>query len=119
MLKQTVFDLAKLEARLLFCVDHGLGLDSAFGTYPANVGPSLLMGTETTTGGATGSVAIAGGVPAYSSNPGAAGKLFIDFNGTAAQTGGSCSVPATPAYDQDGDATTFSDAEFASIKDNW
>jgi len=116
--RTAAFDLAALETRLLYCVDGGLGTD--FGTYPMIMGPSLLMsGSTTSTGTVAGAVGVSGGVPALSSNPSATAKLYIDFNGAAAQSWGSFSVPATPAYDQDGDATTFSDAELASIKEIW
>jgi hypothetical protein len=117
LIKNRVFDLSILEARLLYCMDGGV--DDQLGTYPAITGPSLVMGATATTTGAVGSVGVATGVPAYSSNPSATAKLYIDFNGAAAQSWGSYSVPATPAYDQNGDATTFSDAELASIKEIW
>jgi hypothetical protein len=117
LIKSRVFDLSILEARLMYCADGGA--DDELGTYPAIMGPSLVLGSTATTTGAVGSVGVATGVPAYSSNPTATAKLYIDFNGAAATSWGSYSVPATPAYDQDGDATTFSDAELASIKEIW
>jgi hypothetical protein len=117
LIKNRAFDLSILEARLMYCADDGL--DDDFGTYPGIDGPSLVMGSTSTTTGAVGSVGVAGGVPGYSSNPGATVKLYIDFNGAAATSWGSYSVPTTPAYDQDGDASTFSDAELASIKEIW
>src|SRR5437870_1782300 len=59
-------------------------------------------------------VPVSGGVPLLSSNPTATTKLYLDFDGEAAGSwslyGGSpISVPATPAYTSDSDATTFSD----------
>ncbi len=62
-------------------------------------------------------VPVSGGVPVYHSNPSAPAKIIIDFDGDGAYTWGSYNVPATPAYDQDGDATTFNTAELASINE--
>lgn len=57
--------------------------------------------------------------PAYSSRPGAPNTVYLDFNGhvvTGTQwNSGSASSWTFPAYDLDGDATTFSDAEQAAI----
>ncbi|HSH93932.1 MAG TPA: hypothetical protein VK968_07290, partial [Roseimicrobium sp.] len=52
-------------------------------------------------------VPVTGGVPALNSNPGASVKLFLDFDGAPAQTWNNFSAAATPAYDRDGDPTTF------------
>src|SRR5690349_2387438 len=50
-----VFDLALLEQRLLYCVDHGLdgGLSDHIGSFPAVYGPVLAASTTTTGSGAT------------------------------------------------------------------
>ncbi len=58
-------------------------------------------------------------LPQLSSRPGAAAKLYLDFNGNYESTWGSWSNVSTPVYDQDGDATTFSDGELASIYEIW
>jgi hypothetical protein len=58
-------------------------------------------------------------IPTLDSNPAATTKLYLDFDGDAPSTWGSYSVPATPAYDTDGDPTTFSDAELANIQQIW
>lgn len=58
-------------------------------------------------------------VPILHSNSGATAKLYLDFVGAAANTWGSYSVPATPAYDTDGDATTFSPTELSNIQQIW
>jgi hypothetical protein len=71
------------------------------------------------------SVAVASGVPALSSNSGAAIKLYLDFNGNSAfywnggYSGWQFNVPQTPAYDIDGDTATFNDAELTNIRDIW
>src|SRR4051812_42441379 len=51
-------------------------------------------------------VPVSTGVPVLSSNPSARAKLYLDFNGAAATTWAGFNVPATPAYDTDGDPTT-------------
>src|SRR4051812_17223966 len=56
-------------------------------------------------------------VPELSSRPSSNVKLFLDFNGAPATRWGPYNVPDTPAYDLDGDATTFSDTEIDGIKE--
>jgi hypothetical protein len=51
------------------------------------------------------------------SNPTAPAKLYLDFNGDAAAAWRGYNVTATPAYDRDGDTSTFSDAEQANIQE--
>ncbi len=58
-------------------------------------------------------------VPALNSNPGATATLYLDFTGAAATSWGFYNVPATPAYDIDGDSTTFSTAELSNINQIW
>lgn len=58
-------------------------------------------------------------VPVLHSDPGAPAEVYLDFTGAPAQTWGSYQVPATPAYDVDGDPSTFSDAELARIHEIW
>lgn len=58
-------------------------------------------------------------LPILHSYPGASAKLYLDFVGAAANTWGSYSVPATPAYDIDGDATTFSPTELSNVQQIW
>ena len=115
-----LFELAALEARVLYCLDGGADADalpSDMGSYAAVQGP--FAGAAMSGGGAVGSVAVASGVPALASNPTATAKLYLDFNGAAAMSWGGYSVTATPAFDQNGDAGTFSDAELATIREIW
>jgi hypothetical protein len=56
-------------------------------------------------------------VPQLSSYPSSNVRVFLDFNGAPATTWGSFAVPATPAYDTDGDATTFSATEVEQIRE--
>jgi hypothetical protein len=44
-------------------------------------------------------------------------KIYLDFIGAAAQRWGSYNATTTPAYDTDGDPTTFSATELAQIKE--
>jgi len=70
-------------------------------------------------GGAPGATYPLSNVPALSSKADAPASLYLDFNGASAMAWGSYSVPATPAFDQDGAATSFSDGELASIQQIW
>lgn len=58
-------------------------------------------------------------VPALNSLPGATVSLYLDFNGDNTPSYGSYSPGVTPAYDQDGDPTSFSAGELASIQSIW
>lgn len=58
-------------------------------------------------------------LPALHSNPGASAKLFLDFDGHHESIWGSWSNVNTPAFDQDGDTSTFSDAELTAIREIW
>ncbi|MHB1036352.1 MAG: hypothetical protein ACYC0Y_17045, partial [Pirellulales bacterium] len=58
-------------------------------------------------------------IPALNSNPGAAATLYLDFNGHSEVTWGGYSDISTPVFDMDGDATTFSSTELATITEVW
>ena len=58
-------------------------------------------------------------VPVLNSDPGAKATLYLDFTGAAATSWGFYNVPATPAYDLDGDPATFSPAELTNINQIW
>jgi|GEM_PF-1363301 len=58
-------------------------------------------------------------VPVLNSNPSATAQLYLDFNGHPAMNWDGYAVPATPAYDTDGDASTFSDTELSNIQQIW
>ncbi len=64
-------------------------------------------------------VDIATGVPALHGNPGAAASLYLDFNGHFEPVWGTYNNVTTPAYDIDGDATTFNDRELSNIRAIW
>lgn len=63
-------------------------------------------------------------VPALNSRPGAPASLYINFVGETTPAWGAGGFPAftnivTPAYDLDGDPTTFQDSELSAITDIW
>jgi hypothetical protein len=58
-------------------------------------------------------------LPTLHSLSGAFAKLFLDFDGDSARTWQGYNVPATPAFDQDGDASTYSTGELSSIQEIW
>ncbi len=58
-------------------------------------------------------------IPQLSSNSAARAKLYLDFNGHVQGTWGSWSNVRTPAFDQDGNASSFSSAEIAAIREIW
>lgn len=58
-------------------------------------------------------------VPQLNSNPGAAVTIYLDFNGNYEANWWFYSNITTPAFDFDGDNTTFSDAEFERIERIW
>ncbi len=68
---------------------------------------------------ATGTKHSLSSVPALSSRPGAPATLYLDFNGATTGTWGTYSPGTTPAMDADGDSSTFSDGELATIRDAW
>src|SRR5262249_9468318 len=58
-------------------------------------------------------------VPPLSSLPGAAATLYLDFDGHFQSSWGTVSKITSPAYDRDGDPTTFSTTELTSINEIW
>ncbi len=82
-----------------------------------------MLGGSSTTSSTTTAMAVGSSlltsVPVLNSKPGASAKLYLDFDGEAATYWDGYNVTATPAYDQDYDPTTFSDAELESIRQIW
>src|SRR3954451_6141114 len=58
-------------------------------------------------------------VPQLSSRPGAADTVYLDFDGHFESSWGTFSNVTSPAYDRDGDPTTFSATELSSINEIW
>jgi hypothetical protein len=65
-----------------------------------------------------GSTSLAG-LPSLSSNPGAAKKLYLDFNGHYQSSWGTFPNVSTPAFDQNGDPNSLSSGELAAIREIW
>ena len=63
--------------------------------------------------------ASAGGVPKLSSLPGARATIFLDFDGHTEARWGEFKNVVTPAYDRDGDRSSFSSGEIAAIQEIW
>ena len=58
-------------------------------------------------------------IPALSSRLGALASLYLDFNGDTTGNWGGFTPGVTPAMDFDGDASTYSGAELATVRDAW
>ena len=58
-------------------------------------------------------------LPQLTSNPTANHKLYLNFTGATIASWGSYAPGTTPAYDQDGDPTTFSSGELDSMQQIW
>lgn len=58
-------------------------------------------------------------IPALSSLPGAFAKIYLDFNGDTTTNWGTYHPNTTPAFDTDGDASTFSSSELSAINEIW
>jgi len=86
-----------------------------------DAGTNDYLTTDITAEAAAGSLALAPltAIPALNSLPGAAVSLYLDFDGHFESQWGSFSNVTTPVYDQDGDTSTFSDGELASIQRIW
>lgn len=59
------------------------------------------------------------GVPQLSSRPGAAASLYLDFDGNVEAKWGNRANVVTPAYDTDGNKTSFNSSEVAAIREIW
>jgi hypothetical protein len=60
-----------------------------------------------------------GSIPAYNSYPGASATIYLDFDGDFTPTWGTYHPGTTPAYDTDGDPTSFSQEELDNIYQIW
>jgi hypothetical protein len=91
--------------------DEGLG-PHGFAAVPGEGAPDVPPGP-------IGSTFPLNTVPQLSSRPSAFVKVFLDFNGAPPTQWGSYNVPTTPAYDLDGDVTTFTQGELDGIREVW
>ena len=58
-------------------------------------------------------------LPQLSSNPSARAKLYLDFGGHVQSSWGTYQSIVTPAFDQDGNRTSFTSGELATIREVW
>src|SRR5262245_30818238 len=75
--------------------------------------------TDTAAAGASAATYPLSSIPILNSLPGARATLYLDFDGHYEAQWGSYSNITTPAFDQDGDPTTFSSGELAAIEQIW
>ena len=129
-----------LEARQLLCVDelaadgavpvadHNHGAEESplagheLGTFPMIDAHRPVLVTAGTTPATTPTIAATSplsSIPVLNSLPGAAVSVYLDFDGHFEASWGSYSNITQPAFDQDGDPTTFSDGELATIQSIW
>ncbi len=112
-----MIEFTSLERRIMMHVDpndptHVDELPDDLRTFPA-ITASTTTGGTTTTAAASSPLSV---IPVLDSRASATAKIYLDFTGDTTANWGSYHPGTTPAYDTDGDATTFSDAELASIK---
>jgi hypothetical protein len=118
--------LESLEPRLVLT---SLTLDQALGQLSGHagvcscpvctgIGLNTLTALETAPSGPESSSPL-GSLPQLHSNPGASAKLFLDFDGHFETSWGGYFNVSTPAFDQDGDVSTFSDGELSAIYEIW
>jgi hypothetical protein len=114
-----------LEERLL--LSSG-GLDLTLATSPAAIvgqtvelypWPATSQASPNSAYGLRGITSPLSGVPALNSLPGAPASLYLDFVGDSTASYGGYCPGGTPAYDQDGDPTSFSAGELTSIRSIW
>src|SRR5262245_23298629 len=58
-------------------------------------------------------------VPQFSSRPGAAATIYLDFDGHTQASWGTFSNITSPVFDRDNDLTSFSATELQTINDIW
>jgi hypothetical protein len=58
-------------------------------------------------------------LPQLASNPTARAKLYLDFNGHTQSAWGSYGTVTTPAFDQDGNRSSLTTGELATIREVW
>lgn len=63
--------------------------------------------------------AAAASVPGYSSLPGAAASIYLDFDGFTESSWGDYRPGTTPAFDTNGDPSSFSVSELNAIREVW
>ena len=103
----------------------GLAVYSAIPADPELTLPEVLPAIQAAgVASAAGGAPLAAGVPLssvpqLSSLPNAFAKLYLDFDGDSRSSWGSYQPGNTPAFDTDGDATTYSASELSAIQEIW
>ena len=94
---------------------------AASGLVACPVPEAALLGAalEPGTASLAGATVPLSGAPALSSLPGAAKSLYLDFDGDYQPNWDGYTTVSTPAFDADGDPTSFSDAELVTIRKVW
>jgi hypothetical protein len=113
------FEMMPLETRLLLHGLHGSASPLPHFDEPLNFAPPAALADASPPQAAAIATHSLSSLPRLNSNPAAAAQIFLDFDGDPAARWGAYQVTATPAYDRDGDATTFSDAELTSLRNIW
>jgi hypothetical protein len=110
--RAAAYAVQRLEQRILLSTINGGGPDDPDATpVPAGI---VDVQTPAPVGATT--LSPLSSVPLLHSYPSATAQIYLDFIGAPAQNWAGRSVPATPAFDQDGDPTTFSAGELAAIQ---
>jgi hypothetical protein len=118
-LKRAVhYALESLEGRRLLCVWH-VGESELSPVESSPVRTTLPPVPKPKPGPPAHAGSPLSSLPALTSRPGAYAKLYLDFNGDNTPTWGDETPGVTPAYDADGDATTFSETELTNIATIW
>lgn len=103
----------------MFCGDPIHGLSSQLGTYPIAPAAPVATVAQTSAVAQPQTAQPLSAIPVLNSLVGAAVSLYLDFNGHFDATWGSYSNITTPAFDQDGDPTTFTTGELSTITQVW
>ncbi|HSI32792.1 MAG TPA: pre-peptidase C-terminal domain-containing protein [Tepidisphaeraceae bacterium] len=112
-----VQNLSPLEGRILCSAAHDVGAKLSLpehGSYGLSAAPRAILQA------AIASASPLTDLPLLHSRPTATAKLFLDLDGDPPTASwGGYPVSATPAYHTDGDASTFSVAELAAVREIW
>lgn len=115
-------ELDVLERRLLLCADgmHDDLFAEPLGTFAGIDVPASARGRR---GGASSTAKPSGdlssAIPVLHSLPSALAKLYLNFGGVYTPSWGGFKPGTTPAYDRNGDPTTFTSSELDSIREIW
>jgi hypothetical protein len=122
-----LIELAALEARVMMSAAHHAAKHIVFpslDTEPAISGvirelaASAFDTLAPALAAPTGNLPLSA-IPNLHSHASSTHKVYLDFVGAPAFTWGGYSVPATPAYNQDSDPTTFTQPELNNIQEIW